>query len=88
MKLIHLADIHLRKGGAKFKVYQEVIDNLFRKIDLVPDKKIFVICGDIIHDRNTLDAFVVQLFSRLMRGLEARGPVVVIQGNHDHHPSP
>lgn len=87
MILIHLADIHLRKGSSKFKTYENVIENLFDKVDQVVGDKAFVICGDIIHDRNTLDAFVVQLFTKLMKGLASRGDVILIQGNHDHHPS-
>jgi hypothetical protein len=87
MILIHLADIHLRKGSSKFKTYEDVINNLFRKVDEIEGDKMFVVCGDIIHDRNTLDAFVVQLFSQFIRGMASRGEVVVIQGNHDHHPS-
>jgi hypothetical protein len=39
MILIHLADIHLRKGSSKFKTYDNVIDNLFGKVDhIVGDK--------------------------------------------------
>jgi DNA repair exonuclease SbcCD ATPase subunit/DNA repair exonuclease SbcCD nuclease subunit len=56
-------------------------------IDDVPGDRIIVVCGDIFHDRNVLDAYVVQLFARLMSGLVRRGKVVIIQGNHDHHPS-
>jgi DNA repair exonuclease SbcCD ATPase subunit len=87
MILIHLADIHLRKGSSKFKTYDNVIDNLLGKVDRIVGDKTFVICGDIIHDRNTLDAFVVQLFTKLIKGLASRGEVILIQGNHDHHPS-
>jgi hypothetical protein len=49
-----------------------VIDNLFGKVDHIVGDKTFVICGDIIHDRNTLDAFVVQLFTKLIKGLASR----------------
>jgi hypothetical protein len=38
MILIHLADIHLRKGS-RFKTYDNVIDNLLGKVDhIVGDK--------------------------------------------------
>lgn len=87
MIIVHLADVHLRKGSSRFAVYHAVISNLLQKIDAIAGDKVFVVCGDVIHDRNTLDAFVVQLFAYLMRGLAERGRVFIIQGNHDHHPS-
>jgi hypothetical protein len=35
----YFADIHLRKGSSKFKTYDNVIDNLFGKVDhIVGDK--------------------------------------------------
>jgi NDP-sugar pyrophosphorylase family protein len=48
--------------------YCQTIDNLLVAIDDVPGDHIIVVCGDIFHDRNVLDA-LVQLFARLMSGL-------------------
>jgi DNA repair exonuclease SbcCD ATPase subunit/DNA repair exonuclease SbcCD nuclease subunit len=84
--IIHIADLHLRRGAARFIVYRQTIDNLLAAIDGVSGDKIIAVCGDIFHDRHVLDAYIVQLFARLMRGLVTRGKVIFLAGNHDMHP--
>jgi hypothetical protein len=90
-RIVHLADVHIRRGPHRYDTYAATFDALFESVDREcpcgGGRTLFVLAGDILHDRSALDAFCVQLFCKLMRGLAQRGEVVVVQGNHDHHPS-
>ena len=63
----------------------ETISNLLEIAkDVAPAAS--VIAGDVLHDRSALDPHAVRVFRTLVFGLAELAPVVVIQGNHDHHP--
>jgi hypothetical protein len=69
MILIHLADIHLRKGSSKFKTYEDVINNLFRKVDEIEvGDKMFVVCETSYTICKHAGRLVVQL-SQFIRGM-------------------
>lgn len=88
MKVLHIADVHIRTGlagRARRADYLEVIGNLLAIAkDVAPVAT--VVAGDVLHDRSALDPHAVHVFRTLVFGLAELAPVVVIQGNHDHHP--
>jgi hypothetical protein len=87
--VLHVADLHIRtgvSGRARRPEYLEVIDNLVALAKTLERPLTTVIAGDVLHDRTALDPHAVHVFRAVMTGLADVGPVVVIQGNHDHHP--
>jgi len=89
MRVLHIADVHIRTGvagRARRADYLAVIDRLVALARSLAPPMMTVIAGDVLHDRTALDPHAVHVFRALMVGLAQAGPVVVIQGNHDHHP--
>lgn len=87
--ILHVADIHIRSGfvgKSRRKEYEQVIDNLVEYARTVPGDLITVVAGDILHDRSSLDPHAVHVFRKLLVSLSGLGEVILIQGNHDHHP--
>jgi DNA repair exonuclease SbcCD ATPase subunit/DNA repair exonuclease SbcCD nuclease subunit len=86
--IIHLADIHIRSGNAQQSRYSEYLsafNRLFAKINkLDMSRCIIVICGDIFHHKNQIEAPGVNLFNILVMGLVKYGPLYIIRGNHDY----
>lgn len=88
MRVLHVADVHIRTGlagRARRADYLETIANLLELAKNV-SPVVSVIAGDVLHDRSALDPHAVHVFRTLIFGLADIAPVVVIQGNHDHHP--
>lgn len=86
-KIIHLADIHIRSGNAQQSRYNEYLgafNRLFAKLDKLDGNYITVICGDIFHHKNQIEAPGVNLFNILVTGLVKYGPLYIIRGNHDY----
>lgn len=88
---IHIADVHIRTGNEELSRYTEyatAFSQLFIQLsqhDAVKNETaLFVVCGDIFHNKHKLEAYSVQLWNALMRGLTAIGPTFVICGNHDY----
>jgi len=87
--ILHIADVHIRSGPAglaRRSEYREVVDNLLAVAHALDGPVVTVVAGDVLHDRSALDPHSLRVFNDLFRGLSAVGPVVVVQGNHDHHP--
>ena len=82
--LIHISDIHIR-NNERTEEYNEVFNMLYQKLDTLKNKKssIIVLCGDILHSKNSLTPNGVQLFLNFMKNLSKRFPVFLIAGNHD-----
>ena len=89
--ILHVADVHVRSGAvgkARRKEYEYVIDNLVSvAAELAAAGGVLtVVAGDVLHDRSTLDPHSIAVFRAFVVGLARHGEVVIIQGNHDHHP--
>ena len=87
--IIHLADIHIRTGNRKdsrYDEYQQVFKTFLNEVSQLPFIKttLFVICGDIFHNKSRLDAYSLLLWTELLQGLTKLGTVVIICGNHDY----
>tara|TARA_E500000331_G_C17270401_1_gene718982 strand:+ start:576 stop:4949 length:4374 start_codon:yes stop_codon:yes gene_type:complete len=86
--IIHLSDIHLRNGldrnEIRYDTYIQVIDNLTRTItDNNYPHPVFVITGDIFHNKSKAHALTLDLFKYLIKNLTSFGEVILIEGNHD-----
>ena len=88
--IIHLADVHLRVGDTvqsrQFE-YEAVIARLGEKLQRLECVKrksaLIVVCGDVFHNKNKLEATTVKLWSYFLKTLKSIGPVVFLCGNHD-----
>jgi predicted metal-dependent hydrolase len=92
MQVLHIADLHIRTGvtgRARCADYLETISNVVSLGKQLAESSpvVTVIAGDVLHDRTALDPHSVRVFNAAVTGLASFGQVVVIQGNHDHHPN-
>lgn len=86
-QIIQIADVHLR-CIQRMEEYTEQLTKLLDKIQEItrPFKKEevrIVICGDLLHQKNTLSPELIVFASTFIRQLEEFGKVIVIAGNHD-----
>lgn len=86
-QIIQLSDIHLR-CIQRMEEYTEQLTKLLNKIQEItrPFKREevrIVICGDLLHQKNTLSPELIVFASTFIRQLEEFGQVIVIAGNHD-----
>lgn len=84
-KVIHLADIHIRKVRAT--EYRQVFERTFKKIKNIIgpdlDKSLIVICGDITDNKLILTPVIIELLKEFFIGLSELAEIVVTLGNHD-----
>lgn len=83
-KIIHLADIHIRRSEERHAEYQSVFDKLYESLkqkDL--SSTVIVLCGDILHEKKGYSKESLQLSFNLFNNLRIYAPVIVIMGNHD-----
>lgn len=84
--IIHIADLHINDSRAK--EYQQVFDNftndLISKLDMLKERTIIVICGDIFHKKVHQKAESINLWNQFLKNVCDLFPVVAITGNHDY----
>lgn len=85
--IIHISDIHIRRGVGRYREYIEVFDNfkdyLKANEKVVNDRAVIVITGDIFHDKGQTDGYSLSLFYKLLGICASSAPTVIIAGNHD-----
>lgn len=83
-KIYHSADIHIRTLD-RHKEYKHVFNNLYEKLKSQNelDTSVFVICGDIFHNRDRLTSETIILFNEFITQLTSIIDVIIILGNHD-----
>lgn len=83
-KIFHSADIHIRTLD-RHKEYNHVFNNLYEKLKLQDDldTSVFVICGDLFHNRDRLTSETIILFNEFIDQLTSIIDVIIILGNHD-----
>lgn len=82
--IYHSADIHIRTLE-RHAEYKGVFDNLINYLKEQPEieESVFVICGDIFHNRDRLISETIILFNTWIEKLTEVLPVIMIPGNHD-----
>ena len=83
--IFHTADIHIRTLD-RHTEYSEVFENLYRKLNEYSEilsESVFVICGDLFHNRDRLISETILLFNKFIENLTNIIDVVIILGNHD-----
>lgn len=85
--IIQCADIHIR-NTQRHEEYAEQLTKFIEKCkniasDYDYDEVRIAICGDIIHQKNTITPELFSLTSAFLRQLQEIAKVVVIAGNHD-----
>lgn len=80
----HAADIHIRTLERHHE-YRCVFDNLYEYLKQQENlsESVFVICGDIFHNRDRLISETIILFNNLLEKLTELIDVILIPGNHD-----
>ena len=81
MKIVHLADTHIR--NLKYhKEYKEVFQKIYNKInEIKPD--CIVHCGDLCHTKTQISPEYVERASDFLFNLAELAPTYIILGNHD-----
>ena len=85
--IIQVSDIHIRN----FMRLDEYVEQLGKFIDKCKeiasnyekDEVRIVICGDLVHQKNTISNELMIFASQFIRQLEEIATVIVIAGNHD-----
>lgn len=83
--IYHSADIHIRTLD-RHQEYQQVFENLYLKLIEKKDtlhESVFVVCGDIFHNRDRLISETIILFNKFIEKLTSIIDVILIPGNHD-----
>lgn len=85
--IIHIADIHIR-NVMRHEEYAEQLTKFIDKckeiIEPYDREEIrFVICGDLVHQKNTISNELITFTTVFIRQLEELANVIVIAGNHD-----
>lgn len=81
IKLIHLADTHIRNLK-----YHEEYDQVFNEIYKILEKEkpdYIVHCGDIAHTKTQISPEFVEMTARFLDNLSKYAPLHIILGNHD-----
>jgi len=85
--LIHISDIHIRKGHNRYNEYNTVFQNLhsfLQKLKSIKEcRALIVVTGDVFHDKGAIDSFGIKLFAKLVQGCAKLAPIIIIAGNHD-----
>lgn len=86
-KIISCSDIHIR-NFQRLDEYAEILTIFIEKCKEIAsfyekDEVRIVICGDIIHNKNTISPELISFTSNFIRQLEQIAKVIVIAGNHD-----
>ena len=85
--IIQVADIHIR-NMMRHKEYIEQLGKFVNKCQEIADKYDedevrIVICGDLVHQKNTISNELISLTTSFIRELEKIALVVIYSGNHD-----
>lgn len=82
--IYHAADIHIRMLE-RHQEYTVVFDNLvsYLKTQENLTSSVFVICGDIFHNKDRLVSETILLFNKFIDNLTSIIDVIIIAGNHD-----
>jgi exonuclease SbcC len=93
--VFHVSDLHIRNGDVKMCRYQEyndVFDRLFTsakskicEMNLTYDNYVFVVSGDIFHNKNTIGNYGLMLYKKFLKNLTHIGRTIVFHGNHDRN---
>ncbi len=81
-RIIHLADLHIRKTPTRNEEYEKVFENLINSIKKEKPDRI-VIVGDLVHDYLDLQGEQLILAHNLLNALADIAPVRITRGNHD-----
>jgi DNA repair exonuclease SbcCD nuclease subunit len=86
-KIIQIADIHIR-NVIRHEEYEEELGLLVSKCAEIAshyekDEVRIALCGDIVHQKNTISNELFIITSSFIRQLENIAKVIVISGNHD-----
>ena len=81
-RIVHLADIHIKKSDVRHHVHRDVFQKAYDKIkEEKPDK--ILIVGDIYHDFVNLSPEAEILMGEFLNNLADIAPVIITRGNHD-----
>ena len=85
--VIQIADVHIR-NYQRLEEYSEQLEQVVNKCKEIAsnydkDEVRIVICGDLVHSKNTISNELIVFASFFLRQLEEIARVIVIAGNHD-----
>jgi DNA repair exonuclease SbcCD ATPase subunit/DNA repair exonuclease SbcCD nuclease subunit len=79
--IYHISDIHVMKNNTRDTEYEEVFEELYKKLSLKKGKSLIVCTGDIFD--NGLSPTAIVLVKNLFVKLSKISDIIVIRGNHD-----
>lgn len=84
--IIHIADLHIsyKRTSEYTQVFNNFITDLKSKLDILKNKTLVVICGDIFHTKVNQRAAAIQLWNNFIKEVCQLFPIIVITGNHDY----
>lgn len=82
-KIVHVADIHIRKNPSRHSEYREQFEKFYKKLEeQKPDR--IVIVGDLYHDFIDLEGEAEVLMGEFLNRLsQLTDKVIITRGNHD-----
>lgn len=81
-KIVHLADIHIKKSPTRNSEYSEVFEYLYSELRKInPDR--IVVVGDLVDDYLDMQGEQLILASSFLNNLAKIAPVRITRGNHD-----
>lgn len=83
--IIHMADVHIRLSE-RHDIYMKVFKKLFNDLEEYKKKNkntIILICGDLLHVKDKLDADTIIMTWNFLKRLSEIFAVIIIPGNHD-----
>lgn len=86
MKIVHLADIHIRKSPQRHNEFKQVFQNLYKSLIIKKPDRI-VLVGDLLHDKLNMQGEMIVLASEFLNNLTKIAPVRITMGNHDFQSS-
>lgn len=81
-RIVHMADIHLRKTPTRNEEYQEVFERIIASLKKEKPDRI-VIVGDLVHDYLDLQGEQLIMAHNFLKELAKIAPVRTTRGNHD-----
>lgn len=81
-RIYHASDIHIRVLE-RHDEYISVFDNLHKILLAAPEDSVFVVCGDIMHNRDKLLSETIRVFDYFIKSITSVMDLIIIPGNHD-----
>lgn len=81
--IYQLADIHIKNDRERHEEYKKIFEKVYKQLKEDKREKLIVICGDLVHDKNSTKSDASILASDFLYKLSEISKVIIFDGNHD-----